>query len=71
MPEIGLSATDRILRHAGASRVTADAAGELRVLAEELCLKIAKKAVDLAKHRGHTTVTDQDVRQAYRLLFQF
>jgi histone H3/H4 len=70
MPEIPTTAIDRIIRYAGANRVSYDAAETLRNITEDFCLKIAKKAVELAMYRAHQTVTDEDIKQAYRIIFQ-
>ena len=69
MPDIPLSSIDRIIRYSGASRIKPDATDKLRNLTENFCLVVAKKAYELTQHRSQQTITEEDVRQAYRLLF--
>jgi histone H3/H4 len=45
--ELGLSAMYRILKKAGAERVSDESADELRRVIEELAINIAKSAVDM------------------------
>lgn len=52
---------ERILRRAGAERVSRAAAGELAVYIENLGLKVAERAVDLATHAGRITVKEEDI----------
>jgi histone H3/H4 len=69
MPDIPLSSIDRIIRYSGASRIKPDATEKLRNLTENLCLTVAKKAFELTRHRSQQTITEEDIRQAFRLLF--
>ena len=54
--ELGLSAMYRILKKAGAERVSDESADELRRVIEEIANSIAKNAVDLSSHAGRKTV---------------
>jgi len=57
---------ERLIKRAGAKRVSYDAAEELAKVMEEKILKISEEAVALAKHAGRKTVLAEDVRLAYR-----
>lgn len=64
--ELGLSAMQRILRKAGAGRVSDESADELRRIVEDVASGIAKSAVDLSAHAGRKTVKAEDVKLASR-----
>ena len=66
MTDIALAAADRLLRKAGAKRVTNDAVEEFRDILEDIALEVAKKAVVLSNHAKRKTVTRDDVRLAYK-----
>jgi len=51
----------RLLGEAGAERVSDEAAGIFADVLEEIALKIAEKAVKIAKHSGRKTVKKSDV----------
>ena len=54
--ELGLSAMYRILKKAGAERVSDESADELRRVIEDVADSIAKNAVDMASHAGRKTI---------------
>jgi len=64
MVEIPLATVDRLMRKAGAKRVSEDAAQAMAEVVEERALVIAAAAVKLAEHAGRRTVRDVDVRLA-------
>jgi len=64
MVEIPLATVDRLMRKAGAKRVSEDAALAMAEVVEERALVIAAAAVKLAEHAGRRTVRDVDVRLA-------
>lgn len=59
---------ERILKKAGASRVSAEACEEFAKVMEEKIMKIAEEAAMLADHAGRKTVIGEDVRLARRRL---
>ena len=69
--ELGISAMYRILKKAGAERVSDESADELRMIIEEFANRIAKSAVDMASHAGRKTVKGEDVKLASKLSSKF
>ena len=61
-----LAPFERILKKAGAKRVSQEAMEEMAKVVEEDIFKIATEAAALAKHSGRKTITDKDVRLARR-----
>ena len=62
--ELGLSAMYRILKKAGADRVSDESADELRRVLEEIATTIAQSAVDMSNHAGRKTIRGEDVKLA-------
>ncbi len=62
--DLGVSAMYRILKKAGAERVSDESAEELRRVIEDIAKEIAKNAVDMSKHAGRKTVKAEDVKLA-------
>ena len=69
--ELGLSAMYRILKKAGAERVSDESANELRRVIEEIAEGIAKSAVDMATHASRKTVKGDDVKLASKPFNKF
>jgi histone H3/H4 len=64
MAEIPKAPVTKIIRNAGAERISDDATQEMVKLMVAEGEKIAKKAVALAKHAGRKTVKAEDIRIA-------
>ncbi len=69
--ELGLSAMYRILKKAGAARVSDESADELRRITEEIAITIAKSAVEMSAHAGRKTVKSDDVKLASKQFTKF
>lgn len=69
--EFGLSVMYRILKKAGAERVSDESANELRRILEEIGTSIAKSAVDMSVHAGRKTVKSEDIRLAAKQFAKF
>ncbi|MBC7112746.1 MAG: histone family protein [Candidatus Methanomethyliales bacterium] len=68
MADISISAIDRLMRKAGAERVSEEGAMMLREVLETLALDISREAIALAKHAGRKTVNAEDIKLASRKL---
>ena len=60
----------RVLKKAGAERVSVEAAEELRKALESIVSIIAKDALDFTKHAGRKTVKSNDVQIAVKRLLK-
>ena len=69
--ELGLSAMYRILKKAGAERVSDESADELRRVIEEIADSIAKNAVEMSSHAGRKTVKGEDIKLASKPFNKF
>ena len=64
MANIPAAAADRLLRNAGAERVSTRAATLFAEILEDMADEIAKSAVTFAEHAGRNTVKAKDIRLA-------
>jgi len=56
MGELPIAPIDRIIRNAGAERVSEDARETMAEILEEWATQVAKRAIEVAKHAGRKTV---------------
>ncbi|MCS7143101.1 MAG: histone family protein [Aigarchaeota archaeon] len=70
MSELSTAPIHRILRKAGAERVSEEAAEELKRVLEEVGMRIAEQSVLLAYHAGRRTVKKQDVERASQIVLR-
>jgi histone H3/H4 len=61
---IPLASMEKIMKAAGAARVSDKAKAALKMVVEDAAEDIARKAVKLANHAGRKTVKAADVRLA-------
>ncbi len=64
MTGLPLATVERIMRTAGADRISNDAVKAAADRAEELLNTLTKEAVVLSKHAGRKTVTAEDIELA-------
>lgn len=63
-PILPLAPVERLIRKAGADRVSESAGIELAKVLEEFGVKVSIEAATLARHAGRTTVKEEDIRLA-------
>ena len=64
MSELPIAPVKRIMKDAGAARVSEDAAETLAKAMEEYAIEVSEQANKLAKHAGRKTVTAADIELA-------
>jgi DNA-binding protein len=58
------AAMEKLLKKAGATRVSADAKDKMIEVLEEIAEEIGEKAIRLAKHAGRKTIKSADIKEA-------
>ncbi len=56
-----LAPMGRLLKEAGAYRVSKSAKKELGVILEEFAINLSRRAIKLAKHAGRSTIKGEDL----------
>jgi histone H3/H4 len=62
--EIKVAPMHKLIKRAGADRVSEESAVALGKALEEIGVKVAKEALDYAKHAGRKTVKAKDIENA-------
>jgi len=65
-----VAAMERILKKAGAPRVSLEAMEELKEVLEEYAEQVAKKALSYSQHAGRRTIKATDIKLAKKDLKQ-
>ena len=68
--DLQLAPMHRIIKKAGADRVSDEAAKELHGVLEDVGVKIAREALDFTKHAHRKTVKAEDIQIAVRKLLK-
>jgi len=68
--DLRLAPMHRIIKKAGADRVSDEAERELREVLDEVGVKIAKEALDFTRHAHRKTVKAEDIQIAVRKLLK-
>jgi len=68
--DLQLAPMHRIIKKAGADRVSDEAAKELRQVLEEVGVRLAKEALDFTKHAHRKTVKAEDIQIAVRKILK-
>ncbi|MFP3946850.1 MAG: histone family protein [Archaeoglobaceae archaeon] len=66
MAVIPTAPVDRLMRNAGAARVSEAASKKMVDALEDYTTEIARKAVDIARHSGRKTVKAEDIKLALK-----
>ncbi|MFP3908306.1 MAG: histone family protein [Archaeoglobaceae archaeon] len=66
MAGIPVSPVDRLMRKAGAQRVSEDASKKMVEVLEEYASDVARAAADVARHTGRKTVKAEDIKLALK-----
>jgi histone H3/H4 len=68
--EIKTAPMHKLIKRAGADRVSEESATALGKALEEIGIKIAKEAIDYANHAGRKTVKERDIEIASKKVLE-
>lgn len=63
---IPVAPIDRLIRKAGAGRVSDKGAERLAQILEEVGETLARRAFEITEHTGRKTITDKDIELAFK-----
>ena len=66
MSELSFASVERVIRNAGAERISYDAISAMAEILEDYGTKMSKEALELAKHAKRKMVKKEDVKLAAR-----
>lgn len=66
MPKLSRAAMSKLMKDAGAQRVSESAKEKLREILESKAIEITNEAIKFAKYRGRSTVQAEDIEKALR-----
>ena len=69
--KLSIVAVHRIIKKAGAGRVSESACREMAKVLEELGLKIGREALDFAMYAGRKTVKGKDIKIAAKKVMNY
>ena len=64
MAILPVAPVERLIRKAGAKRVSSDAAKTLSSILEDIALDVSSKSIQLSRHAGRKTINADDVKLA-------
>jgi len=68
MTIIPFAPIERVIRNAGAQRVSESAGMELTEILEQYGLEISREAIKLAEHAGRKTIKAEDIKLAKEMM---